>query len=160
MVQRLRPSGAGEHASAIKRASKRPSKRSLQGVVRLAGPKAASKPSSTKRRLRRSTVRSQMPSASAMSATLHRSPQWGPTSHNKSARACTNLWADVFPVRVSDSSLSRSSFVSVTLYRGTILYHRTELGFRIRHPLRYCLLGRAQSPERYTPARCPQTRVP
>jgi hypothetical protein len=42
---------------------------------------------------------------------------------------------------VSDSSLSRSSFVSVTLYRGTILYHRTELGFRIRHPLRYCLLG-------------------
>jgi hypothetical protein len=91
--------------------------------------------------LRRSTVRSQMPSASAMSATLHRSPQWGPTSHNKSARACTNLWADVFPVRVSDSSLSRSSFVSVTLYRGTILYHRTELGFRIRHPLRYCLLG-------------------
>jgi hypothetical protein len=76
-----------------------------------------------------------------MSATLHRSPQWGPTSHNKSARACTNLWADVFPVRVSDSSLSRSSFVSVTLYRGTILYHRTELGFRIRHPLRYCLLA-------------------
>ncbi len=104
-------------------------------VGRLAGPKAASKPSSTKRRLRRSTVRSQIPSASATSVTLHRCPQRGPTSHNKRARACTNLWADVFPVRVSGSSLSRCSFVSVTLYPGTILYENPEMGFPILHPL-------------------------
>ena len=93
-----------------------------------------------------------------MTATLHRSPQWGPTSHNKSARAGTDLWADVFPVRVSDSSISRSSFVSVTLYRGTILYDRTELGFRIRHPLRYCLRGRKGVCESVCPRR--RTRAP
>jgi hypothetical protein len=42
---------------------------------------------------------------------------------------------------VRDSSISRSSFVRVILNRGTILYNRTELDYRIRHPQRYCLLG-------------------
>jgi hypothetical protein len=42
---------------------------------------------------------------------------------------------------VRDSSISRSSFVRVILYRGTILYNRTELDYRIRHPQRYCLLA-------------------
>ena len=85
-VQRARPSGAGDHAKAISRASKAPPKVTLGGVVRARRSKAVSMPSSTKRCLRCSTVRGVIPSAAATSATFHRSPclNRGPS------RSCTS----------------------------------------------------------------------
>src|ERR1039458_1451371 len=60
-VHRARPSGAGEHAKAVNRASKAPSKEILGGLARGLRCNAASIPSSTKRSLRCSMVRAVTP---------------------------------------------------------------------------------------------------
>src|SRR5208337_3184469 len=117
-VQRRRPSGDSEHAKAITRASKAPSKitsrDSCSGCLRS---NAAANPSSTKRFLRCSMVRGVTPMASAVSATVHAGPK-GPASHRSNARAKRNRFALVLPVFVSASSSRRSCSVKVTRYRG------------------------------------------
>src|SRR5208282_2461952 len=117
-VQRRRPSGDSEHAKAITRASKAPSKiTSRDGCSGCLRSNAAANPSSTKRFLRCSMVRGVTPMASAVSATVHAGPK-GPASHRSNARAKRNRFALVLPVFVSASSSRRSCSVKVTRYRG------------------------------------------
>ena len=119
-VQRRRPCGADEQASAIKRASNAPSNVTSRGL-RWRGLRrsAASSPSSTKRRLMCSIVRDVTPRASAVLATVQPGPA-GPRSQSSSARAFRNSLPDVLLVRVSESSSSRSSVSSVTRYLGAM----------------------------------------
>lgn len=108
---------ASEQAKAINRASKAPSKRTPRGGFSLGlRMRAASKPSSTKRFFKCSTVRLVMPRADAMSATFQAGPFY-PASQSNSARAWINFLAEVLPFRVNASSSLRSSSVRVTRYR-------------------------------------------
>ena len=116
-VQRVRPFGAGEQASAVRRASNPPSKVMFAGLALGLRARAASSPSSTKRSLRCSMVRAETPRAVATSATFQDSPAWGPTSHNNSARAWMNFGALVLPLRVKSRNCLRSSSVRVIRYR-------------------------------------------
>jgi hypothetical protein len=86
-VQRRRPLGASEQASAISRASKAPSKvTSRGGFSGCLRSNAAASPSSTKRFFRCSIVRGVTPRASAVSSTVQAGP-CGPALHRSKARA-------------------------------------------------------------------------
>lgn len=132
-VHRFRPSGGGEQASAISRASFSPSKiDSRGGLSRGLRSSAALIPSSTNRRLVFSTVRVVTPRASAIRALGHAGPR-EPASQSSKVRACINFLAPVLFVFVSLSSSSRSVLLSSTLYRtamatslsGSCQYHST-----------------------------------
>src|SRR5271157_3212275 len=119
-VQRRRPPGDSEHAKAISRASKAPSKiTSRDGCSGCLRSSATANPSSTKRFLRCSMVRGVTPMASAVSTTVHAGP-CGPASQRSKARAKRNRFALVLPVFVRASSSWRSCSVKVTRYRGAM----------------------------------------
>ena len=114
-VQRFRPGGAWEQATATKRASNTPSKMTCRGGrTRRLRSKANSNPCSTNRRFKRSTVRAETPSASATRATVHPGPS-DPRSHNNRARAYRNrLPVVLVAARVKAFNSARSFAVSVT----------------------------------------------
>src|SRR4051795_3451885 len=108
-VHRLRPSGGGEQAVATRRASSRPdSLRAPPG--RGCSPKAASSPSSTKRRLVREIVDSLSPRLAAMLSSS--------TPASAANRICTRLSrrAAILPPLDRTLSCSRSPWSRSTRY--------------------------------------------
>ena len=110
-VQRVRPSGAGEHASANRRASNSPSKVTARGLRR--------SPSSPQRRLKCSIVRDATLSACAVLATVQAGPS-DPLSQSSSARALRSSLPEVLTVRVRETKSLRSLDSAVTRYRGAM----------------------------------------
>ena len=134
-IQRFLSAGGSEQASAISRASCDPS--SLRAYRRELGlgRSAADKPSSTKRRRTRSTVRTLTRSASEVAA----SDQPGPLSDASACgktRARVSLRASARPREIIRSSAARSFAVSVTRHRLAIpashCFHTTG-DLKVRH---------------------------
>src|SRR5271167_1170648 len=116
MLQRAKPSGAGESVSAISFASATPSKmrgRAEFGLYLRVN--TASNPSSTNWRLVRSIVATLVSSAAAIRLSLQPSPA-SDTSAFKRMRAFVNSCAERLPLLINSSSWARSSAVNRTTY--------------------------------------------
>ena len=119
-VQRLRPVGGSEQASANSCASNSPPNRiSRGGVSRCFRSMAAGSPASTNRFFRCSRLRGVLPTASPTRATVHFGP-CSPASRRSKARADNTVRAALFPLLEIACKSSRSSSVRVTLYLGAI----------------------------------------
>lgn len=115
-VQRARPFGGLEHASAISRASFSPSKiRGTEGRARCLRLRTASKPSSTSCWRVRYTVVALVSSASMIRLSLHPSPA-SETSAFSNIRAFISRCAELLPLRIISLSWLRSSSLSLTTY--------------------------------------------
>src|SRR5215210_992197 len=114
MLQRSRPSGASEQASAISRASARPS--SDRSYTRSATDRssAASSPCRKKRLRTRPTVATLVSRASAILSSVQRSGPWA--SALSRTRARLSILAGAVPDETSLPRRSRSAFVSSTTY--------------------------------------------
>src|SRR5207245_9107778 len=115
-VQRARPLGGFEQAKAISLASFSPSKiRATAGIARCLRLNTASKPSSTSCLRARWTMDGLVSRAFVISLSLHPSPP-SETSALSNIRVFTSRSAGLFPFRISVSSRSRSSPLSLTTY--------------------------------------------
>jgi len=114
--QRAKPCGGLLQLSATKCASKSPSAFFSWTRWPWRLPKAASKPSSTKRFLTRSTLRMLILRTFATSTPRMRYSLNSPSSQFKRTNALTTLWDWWDPLRVIASRSSLSSFCRVTLY--------------------------------------------
>ena len=115
-VQRARPAGGSEQASAMRWASATPSILGERPGTSLRTRSAASRPSVTKRRRVRATVAVPQPSASATFSSLQPEPWSKGSSISRRMRACWMRRAGRVPVRVSWSRRSRCSSERQTEY--------------------------------------------
>src|SRR5271156_50830 len=133
MLQRAKPSGAGESVSAISFASATPSKmrgRAEFGLyLRL---NTASNPSSTNWRLVRSIVAMLVSSAAAIRLSLQPSPSSDMSAFSR-MRAFVSSWAERLPLWINSSSWACSSALNRTTY------FLTAISFPTTNHLHRCL---------------------